>query len=116
MEHSQCGGHKRGIVRCYCSVRDDIEVVWPDLKALQLAHQTFTDAADLDRAIHLPVQALNNERCRDPLVNRRISAWAAHKHPRSEMAGAPSALDIPLHADLGLLAQRRRGLLRDPHG
>ena len=31
------------------------------------------------------------------------------------MAGAPSALDIPLHADLGLLAQRRRGLLRDPH-
>ena len=31
------------------------------------------------------------------------------------MAGAPSALDIPFHADLGLLAQRRRGLLRDPH-
>jgi hypothetical protein len=27
---------------------------------------------------------------------------------------APSALDLPLHADFGLLAQRRRGLLRHP--
>src|ERR1700722_7498644 len=32
-----------------------------------------------------------------------------------KMAGAPSALDIPLHADIGLLAQRRRAPLRDPH-
>ena len=32
--------------------------------------------------------------------------------PRFGMAGAPSALDVPLHANLRLLAQRRRGLLR----
>ena len=33
--------------------------------------------------------------------------------PRSaEMAGASSALDVPLHADLGLVAQRHRRLLR----
>jgi activator of 2-hydroxyglutaryl-CoA dehydratase len=53
---------------------NDIEVVWHDLKAHNLAHSTFTDAADLDRAIHQAVQALNNERSRNPLVNRRISA------------------------------------------
>jgi alpha-D-ribose 1-methylphosphonate 5-triphosphate synthase subunit PhnG len=34
---------------------------------------------------------------------------------RAAMAGAPSALDVPLHADLSLLAQRRRGLLRHPN-
>ena len=52
---------------------NDIEVVWHDLKAHNLAHYTFTDAADLDRAIHQAVQALNNERSRNPLVNWRIS-------------------------------------------
>ena len=31
---------------------------------------------------------------------------------RAQVAGAPSALDLPLHADLVLLAERRRGLLR----
>ena len=35
----------------------DIEVVWRDLKAHNLAHYTFTDAADLDRAIHQAVQS-----------------------------------------------------------
>src|ERR1700691_4778462 len=31
------------------------------------------------------------------------------------MARTPSAMDVPFHADIGLLAQRRRGLLRNPH-
>ncbi len=57
----------------YAPELNDIEVVWHDLKAHNLAHYTFTDAADLDRAIHQAVQALNNERSRNPLVNSRIS-------------------------------------------
>ncbi len=32
-----------------------VEPVWRDLKAHHLAHQTFTDAGDLDRAIHAAV-------------------------------------------------------------
>ena len=31
------------------------------------------------------------------------------------MAGPPSPLDLPLHPDLRILAQRRRGLLRQTH-
>ena len=58
----------------YAPELNDIEVVWHDLKAHNLAHYTFTDAADLDQAIHQAVQALNNERSRNPLVNWRISA------------------------------------------
>ena len=59
-------------LRKYAPELNDIEVVWHDLKAHNLAHYTFTDAADLDRAIHQAVQALNNERSRNPLVNWRI--------------------------------------------
>jgi transposase len=58
----------------YAPELNDIEVVWHDLKAHHLAHHTFTDVTDLDRAIHSAVEALNNERCLEPLVNRRISA------------------------------------------
>ena len=36
----------------YAPELNDIELVWRDLKAHQLAHQTFTDAAALDQAIH----------------------------------------------------------------
>jgi len=53
---------------------NDIEVVWRDLKAHHLAHQTFTDAETLDSAIHAAVDALNQERSVDSLVNCRISA------------------------------------------
>ena len=53
---------------------NDIEVVWRDLKAHHLAHQTFTDAEALDREIHAAVEALNRERNVDSLVNWRISA------------------------------------------
>jgi transposase len=58
----------------YAPELNDIEVVWHDLKAHHLAHQTFADADALDRGIHAAVQALNRERNVDPLVNRRISA------------------------------------------
>ena len=58
----------------YAPELNDIEVVWHDLKAHHLAHQTFTHADALDRGIHAAVEALNKERNVDPLVNRRISA------------------------------------------
>jgi transposase len=58
----------------YAPELNDIEVVWHDLKAHHLAHQTFTDAAALDRAVHAAVAALNRERTVDPLVSLRISA------------------------------------------
>ena len=53
---------------------NDIESVWRDLKAHHLAHQTFTDANDLDHAIHQAAKALNHERLTHPLAEQRISA------------------------------------------
>ena len=58
----------------YAPEFNDIEVVWHDLKAFNLAHQTFTDAESLEAAIHRAVADLNAERKRDLLVNLRISA------------------------------------------
>jgi transposase len=58
----------------YAPELNDIEVVWGDLKARHLAHQTFTDAEALDEAIHQAVAALNLQRNRVPLANQRISA------------------------------------------
>ena len=58
----------------YAPELNDIEVVWHDLKAHHLAHQTFTDAEALDCAIHAGVNTLNSERNIDPLVKQRISA------------------------------------------
>lgn len=58
----------------YAPELNDIEVVWRDLKAHHLAHQTFTDAEALDRAIHAAVTSLNSERNVNPLVKQRISA------------------------------------------
>ena len=52
----------------YAPELNDIEVVWRDLKAHHLAHQTFTDAEALDREIHAAVEALNRERNVDLLV------------------------------------------------
>ena len=62
----------------YAPELNDIEVVWHDLKAHNLAHYTFTDAADLDRAIHQAVQALNNERSRNPLVELENLSLVQH--------------------------------------
>ena len=58
----------------YAPELNDIEVVWGDLKARHLAHQTFTDADTLDQAIHHAVTAWNLERNRDLLANQRIPA------------------------------------------
>jgi transposase len=58
----------------YAPELNDIEVVWHDLKAHHLAHQTFTDTHALDKAIQAAVEAFNRERNRDLLGNSRISA------------------------------------------
>jgi transposase len=58
----------------YAPELNDIEVVWGDLKARHLAHQTFSDPDVLDAAIHAAVASLNSERNRVPLANQRISA------------------------------------------
>ena len=61
----------------YAPELNDIEVVWHDLKAHHLAHQTFTDTAALDQAIHAAVQDLNRERMAVPLGVRRYHAACA---------------------------------------
>ena len=50
------------------------------------------------------------------IVHAILDNYATHKHPkvRAWLARHPR-LDLPLHPDLGLLAQRRRGLLRQAH-
>ena len=53
---------------------NDIEIVWGDLKARQLAHQTFTDLDSLDTAIHHAVADWNSTRNSDPLDRQRIPA------------------------------------------
>lgn len=58
----------------YAPELNDIEVVWHDLKAYNLAHQTFTDIAALDQSIHAAVENLNRERMLRPLAKSRISA------------------------------------------
>jgi hypothetical protein len=58
----------------YAPELNDIEVVWPDLKAFNLASKMFTDADTLDAAIHTAIADLNTERNRDLLGGRRISA------------------------------------------
>jgi len=58
----------------YAPELNDIEIVWGDLKAHHLAHQTFIDADALDQTIHRAVAALNSERNRDLLGDQRISA------------------------------------------
>ena len=58
----------------YAPELNDIEVVWHDLKANHLAHQTFADIDALDRAIHQAVDELNAERSGLPLAKLQISA------------------------------------------
>ena len=58
----------------YAPELNEIEPVWHDLKAHHLAHQTFTDVAALDQAIHDAVIDLNRERIPGPLAMPRISA------------------------------------------
>ena len=58
----------------YAPELNDIEIVWGDLKARHLAHQTFTDVDGLDSTIHQAVSDLNAARNRHPLDGQRISA------------------------------------------
>jgi transposase len=58
----------------YAPELNDIEAVWRDLKAHNLAHRTFADAQALETAIHDAVTALNSERNPHLLANSRISA------------------------------------------
>ena len=56
----------------YAPELNDIEVVWHDLKAYHLAHQTFTDAPGLDTAIHAAVDDLNRS-----AASRRPIRWSS---------------------------------------
>jgi transposase len=58
----------------YAPELNEIERCWRDLKAHHLAHQTFADEAELEKAIHHAVADMNNERAALPLANFRISA------------------------------------------
>ena len=50
------------------------------------------------------------------LIHAILDNYATHKHPKVlRLARPPSALDLPLHADLVLVAERRRELLLDAH-
>ena len=53
---------------------DDIEAVWRDFEAHNLAHMTFDDVEDLNREIHAAVQTLNAQRMNLPLAESRIYA------------------------------------------
>ena len=55
----------------YTPELNDIEAVWRDLKRHHLAHQTFTDADYLDRAIHKAVIKRNQERSSNPWGNQQ---------------------------------------------
>ena len=50
---------RRRVAPKYAPELNDIEVVWRDLKAHHLAHQTFTGAVTLDEAIHNAVHDVN---------------------------------------------------------
>jgi transposase len=59
----------------YAPELNDIERSWRDLKRHFLAHQVFTDADHLDRAIHNAIADMNHERQPKPLcTNLRIAA------------------------------------------
>ncbi len=66
----------------YTPELNDIEVVWHDLKAYNLAHQTFTGVADLDGAIHKAVDDLNRERMRSEILSRGYLARLKTSGPR----------------------------------
>jgi len=68
----------------YAPERNDIEVVWHDLKANHLAHQTFDDTDELDRAIHQAVDELNAERMPLPLARQEslLRAGSGGRQPR----------------------------------
>lgn len=59
----------------YTPELNDIELAWRDLKRHHLAHRTFTDAQQLEAAIHRSVRDLNRERMKaHSCDNLRIAA------------------------------------------
>jgi len=58
----------------YAPELNEIERSWRDLKAHHLAHQTFANEAELDRAIHQAVTVMNYERKPQLSAALRISA------------------------------------------
>ena len=58
----------------YAPELNDIERSWRDLKGHFLAHQTFADIDDLDRAIHKGIADMNHERQSPLCTNLRIAA------------------------------------------
>ncbi len=93
----------------YAPELNDIEVVWRDLKAHHLAHQTFADIDALDQAIHHAVKELNVERTVLPLVEPQISAmkiaWRIAKVMRT--AHMPRPAPPPFSS---IMARRMRWL------
>ena len=63
------------------------------------------------------IRFLNGIEATVPVGNERHPRQLRHAQTPEgqDVAGAPPALRLPLHADLLLLAQRRRGLLRQAH-
>jgi hypothetical protein len=57
----------------YAPELNDIERSWRDLKRHFLAHQTFADVDDLDRAIHKAIADMNHERQSPLCTNLRIA-------------------------------------------
>jgi len=93
----------------YAPELNDIEAVWRDLNAHHLAHQTFTDVADLDQAIHAAVHDLNQERIAVPLAKPRISAYrqpapACNAGPRRNLAQEVRCRQLSSDEDLGCRA------------
>ena len=80
----------------YAPELNDIEVVWHDLKARHLAHQTFADADVLDRAIHAAVAALNRERTVNPLVIQKSLSRKPAPGPARPNGAAPSTMPKPV--------------------
>ena len=66
----------------YAPELNEIEPVWRVLKAYHLAHQTFTDAAAPDHAIHDAVTDLNRERIPDPSAMPRNLCLGSDGRPR----------------------------------
>ena len=67
----------------YAPELNDIEVVWHDFKAFNLADKTFTDLDTLDAAIHGAVANLNTERNHNLLGSRKSLLSALTRSFRS---------------------------------
>ena len=91
----------------YAPELNDIEPVWRDLKAHHLAHQTFTDVAALDQAIHDAVTAFNRERIPNPLAKPRESLLRSCPSQRAESPPAPARC-TPCREGRVLLSQLAR--------